>query len=100
MDVMKVYLAGTRERARLVAAKEMLAAYSDDDYMIREIDKDKDTYTRSLDSRYYKDKWTTILKKKKKDIQYRACMDPWQQEQLLSGSIEDALQILKEVAEG
>lgn len=101
MDIMKVYTAGTMERTRLVAAKEMLAAYSADDFVIREVEKGKDTYCRSLDSKFNKDKWTTIMRRRraKKETLYHTCLTPKQQERLLTGSVGDALLVLKEVIE-
>lgn len=97
MDVMKVYTAGSKERTRLIAVKELLNSLTEDSFMIRNVDKNKDTYCRSLDSMYNKDKWTTIMRRKKSDTLYHTCLDPWQQEMLITGTIDDICEVIKEV---
>ena len=100
MDVMKVYAAGSRERARLVAVKSILEAYTGDDYIIREVDKDKDTYCRSLDSINKDDKWSTIMRRRDKEILYHTCLTPEQQERIVDGDFTTAAEVIKEVIYG
>lgn len=97
IEVMKVYTAGSKERTRLVAVKDLMAALTGDDFMIRNVDKDKDTYCRSLDSKSNKDKWTTIMRRKKKETLYHTCLDPWQQERILAGGVNDICEVITEV---
>ena len=97
IDVMKVYTAGSKERTRLVAVKDLLNTLTGDSFIIRNVDKNKDTYCRSLDSMHNKDKWTTIMRKKESDTLYHTCLDPWQQERILAGGVNDICEVITEV---